>query len=473
MSLSDFLACDISNDFGLSVDTLAHWIATTDKYTARFNVWCNDDENTCKEVLNAVAANGMSPALFVAKELAEGYSSYGGGLGWHNHTYPQGNYLEDAKYVSSYTVNLDCSGFTPSWIDAGNPVECVPADVQTAGNAEYASWGNQTIGKKYCAMTAAAAWGTWYPAALSASVNGVANYANPIQQCYDLIFGTLGGTINGNSVNDGITSGGESGNNKQETTTTVTIDMSEIREKVKQAIEDIFNRNIQSLSPMYASNGKITLNMIMNQLTKANINPDELQKIIDIIQDVTKEVTSSTDSNGAAGDNAGTNAGNGTVTSGNSEKVNTALTALKGQIGNMLGDGQCYSLSAWYSVQISGYSCQYSVSGTMLTAVGDTYNAHSLHLGWQWSQAGAQVIDFKGKSVSPSDCKAGDIFCIEAYQGAPVYTQQWGHTGVIESIDGDTITVLEQNYAGHQWCEERQYNATQFCATISGLVRWN
>lgn len=471
MGLSEFLACDISNDFGLSTDKLAKWISTTSKYTARFNVWCNDDYNTCKEVLDNVAAQGMSPALFVAKELAEGYSQYGGGLGWHNHTYPQGNYLQDAIYVASYTVNLDGSQHTPSWIDAGNPVECVPASVQAAGNAEYASWGNNTIGKKYCAMTAAATWGTWYPAALSASVNGVANYANPIQQCYDLIFGELGGTINGSSVGDGITSGGASGNEKQEITTTVTIDMSEIREKVKTAIQDIFNRNIQGLSPMFASNGKITLQMIMNQLTKADINPDELQKIIDIIQDVTKDVTTTVDNSG--GDNVGTVAGNGTVTSGNSEKVTNALNALKAQIGNMLGDGQCYSLSAWYSVQISGYSCQYSVAGTMLTAIGDTLNAHNLHLGWQWSQAGAQVIDFKGKAVSSSDCKAGDIFCIEAYQGAPVYTQQWGHTGVIESIDGDTITVLEQNYAGHQWCEERQYNATQFCATISGLVRWN
>lgn len=468
MSLKDFLDCDISSTFGLSTDDVAKWISSTSRYTSRFNVYFNDDYASCKKVLDIVAECGMSPAVFAAKECVEGYAMWG----WHNHTTRHGDYYEDARFVASYTVNLDCSGLTPAWDDGGvGTYNVVPADVQAKGNAEYAAWGNQTIGKKYCAMTAAAAWGTWYPQALQASVNGVQNYGNAIQQVFDIIFGEMGGTIDGATV-DGVTSGGAA-NTTQPSQTTVTVDMSKIREEVKKAIEDIFNRNIQSLSPMFASNGKITLQMVMNQLTKANINPDELQKIIDIIKDVTQTVDSSTNTSGSAGDNAGTNAGNGNISTGNSDKVQKGLNALASVIGQHIGSGQCYALSAWYSSQVSGYSCDYSVSGNMLTAIGDTMNAKNLHLGWQWSQAGAQAIDYTGKDCPVSDIKAGDIFTLAAYMGAPVYTGVWGHTGIIKSVDANTIVVYEQNYAGHEYCEERSYNAAAFAATIQGLVRWN
>lgn len=465
MALSDFLACKIGNDFGLSVEDCAKWIGSTTRFTSRFNKYFNDDYASCVKVLNIVKDCGMSPALFTAKECVEGYAMWG----WHNHTVRHGDYYEDARYVANYTVTLDGSTLTPAWDDGGvGTYNVVPADVQAKGNAEYASWPNDCIGKKYCAMTAAATWGTWYPQALQASVNGVQNYGNAIQQVYDIIFGEMGGTLNGANVSDGITSGGGSANT--EVTTTTTVSMEEVRKKVKEAIENVFNRNIQNLSPMYASNGKIAIKHIMN-MVKADIEPDTLKEIIKIIEDVT--VNSTTSSKGEAGDNAGTSAGDGNVTTGNSDKVNSALNAVAGILGQCVGTGQCYSLSAWYSVQISGYTCGAGVSGNYLTAIGDTYNACNLHTGWQWSQAGAQTIDYTGKDCPVSDIKAGDIFTIAPYMGAPVYTGVWGHTGIIKSVDANTIVVYEQNYAGHQYVEERSYSASAFASTIQGLVRWN
>lgn len=445
--IRDFMACKIGDTFDITNDYLANWISTTTRYTSRFNVWCNDDKATCKTVLDAVKECGMSPALFVAKECVEGYNA---SWGWHNHTTPQGNYLQDAKFVASYTVGLDGSQQTPAWDDPGaGTVGVVPASVQAEGNAEYASWGNDTIGKKYACMTAASAWAIWYPQALQASVNGVQNYGNPLQQCYDLIFGEWGGKMNGETVDSGITSGGASN-----TTTDTKAD----KQAVKEAILKLFDNKIQQISPQYASNGKISIQLMFNGMMKPDITDEALSEIVTTIN--------GSSTSGGAGDNAGTSAGNGTVSSGNSEKVQKALEALAGQIGNTLGSGQCYAMSAWYAVQISGYTCDYSVPGTMLSAIGDTYNACNLWSGWQWSQAGAQV-------AGNSDIKAGDIFCIKPYYGQPFVTGVWGHTGVVEKIEGGVVTVLEQNYAGRQYVVRNTYSESVFKDAVSGWVRWN
>ncbi|MEW6855864.1 phage tail protein, partial [Streptococcus iniae] len=55
---------------------------------------------------------------------------------------------------------------------------------------------------------------------------------------------------------------------------------------------------------------------------------------------------------------------------------------------------------------------------------------------------------------------------IKANAGGPVYTSGWGHTVVIKAISGDTLTVLEQNFAGHQYVEERTYSASAYLGVV-------
>lgn len=65
-----------------------------------------------------------------------------------------------------------------------------------------------------------------------------------------------------------------------------------------------------------------------------------------------------------------------------------------------------------------------------------------------------------------ADLIPGAIANIKANAGGPVYTSGWGHTVVIKAISGDTLTVLEQNFAGHQYVEERNYSASAYLGVV-------
>lgn len=459
-TLKKMLSCDIGSTFGITNEQLAKWISTTSQYTARFNVWLGDDYNKCLRVLEIVQGQGMSPALFVAKELAEGYSSYGGGLGWHNHTYPKGDPYVDAQFVANYTVTLDGTQHWPSWIDYGNPVNCVPQSVQDAGNAEYASWGNQTIGKKYCAMTAAAAWGTWYPAALSASVNGVANYGNPLQQCADFIFDTMGGTFDGQ-----VATGGDSGgkNDTGSITTEVNVDMSEARENVKKAIQEIFNDNLSKLSDSYYTNQTLTAFRYGN-IENLEIDENKVNDIINIIKDVKKEVTVDTGSKDENGNYKPPTDGS---ISGNARDVSDALQTMVNQLGTAYGSGQCYALSGYFAGIVCGYTCDYSTGFPIMTAVGDTMCASNLWSGWDWGSYGwAQVSE-----PSVSQFVPGAIWSMKGGLGDPFYTvAPWGHTGIVLANDGATITIIEQNAYPNYVSQKRTFDAYTFANACTGLV---
>lgn len=462
------LSARADNDFGVSEDTLINWFVQQAGAKPVMNSYGVNADNLKTTYIPAIKEANISPQWFLMYTVTEG----GGAGNWINH------YMSDTS-----TTGLGClkddlqylNGVLDTWYPVAlSAPECYAAteDNEGACQAFYNSLPNGTIGDAYMPSTMAGnAWVWCYNYCHTHRGSApLVYFGNP----YDDHIATvesLGGNFDGigtgsNDRNEGTGTG--SGNNQQ--TTTVTVDMSAIREEVKKAIQDIFNRNIQSLSPMFASNGKITLQMIMNQLTKADINPDELQKIIDIIKDVTQTVTTGTGSESGSANGGGSGNNDTSPIEGVSEKVQNALNAVAGVIGQYIEGGQCYGLSSWYSRQICGLGTMFGY-GDCLQAVGDTLNAHSIHLGWNWAAVGAKTKNYKGVTCPVSDLKVGAIWAMAAYQGGSFGTTQYGHTGIIKAINGDTVVVYEQNRLGHP-VEENTYNATDFANTLDGLIWW-
>ena len=181
-SVKKFLEHKVSDGFGCSREK----IVAGCKDFGRFKHWLGSDETKINQLLDEVEKAGMSAELFAAKEREEGFNPE---LGWHNHTYIKGDPIEDAKFVVSYTLGVsEEEGHHPAWDDPyGGTVGVVPQSVMDEGNAHYATLGSGTIGRAYIAMTAAATWEMYYPEALSASVNGVKDYDDPLSGVMRLI----------------------------------------------------------------------------------------------------------------------------------------------------------------------------------------------------------------------------------------------------------------------------------------------
>ena len=188
--IDKFIHSNLNDDFGLSVDDLVGKV----KGIGRFSAWCGNNSSQIKQVLNAVKSIGVSPALFAAYEKNEGYNP---SWGWLNHTSPQGNYLNDAKFVARKLVSQSRQAGSPSWIDQGNPVDFVPASVKSKGNYDFSHhMKNGKVGRAYIPLTAAATWAAYYPEGLKASYNRVQNYGNPFLDAANTIL-AWGGKIDG------------------------------------------------------------------------------------------------------------------------------------------------------------------------------------------------------------------------------------------------------------------------------------
>ena len=180
-NVKKFLEHKVSDSFGCSRDK----IVAGCKNFGRFKYWLGSDETKINQLLDEVEKAGMSAELFAAKEIQEGYNS---SWGWHNHTTPQGDPIEDAKYVVQYTLGVSEGEYSLAWDDpGGGTVGVVPQSVRDEGDTHYATLSQHTIGRAYLAMTAAAVWAMYYPDALKASVNGVQDYSDPISGVMDLI----------------------------------------------------------------------------------------------------------------------------------------------------------------------------------------------------------------------------------------------------------------------------------------------
>lgn len=146
-------------------------------------------------------------------------------------------------------------------------------------------------------------------------------------------------------------------------------------------------------------------------------------------------------------------------------KTKSVLDALTAKKGQLIGSGQCYALSAWYAQSIGGPGLGGGVT-SLRGLIGAGMSASQIGTDYNWAQFGWKVV----VPNKVADLIPGSIANIKAnFNGGFLNTTGWGHTVVIKAISGDTLTVLEQNFAGHQYVEERTYSASAYLGAIQTL----
>lgn len=147
-------------------------------------------------------------------------------------------------------------------------------------------------------------------------------------------------------------------------------------------------------------------------------------------------------------------------------KTKTVLNNATGLKGRRVGSGQCYALSAWYAMNIGGPWLGGGVTNGFKGLIGAGAAASHIGEDYNWSQFGWKMV----RPSQVSHLIPGSIANIKAnFNGGFLNTTGWGHTVVIKAISGDTLTVLEQNFAGHQYVEERTYSASAYLGAIQTL----
>ncbi|BAH82109.1 glucosaminidase domain-containing protein [Streptococcus dysgalactiae] len=169
--------------------------------------------------------------------------------------------------------------------------------------------------------------------------------------------------------------------------------------------------------------------------------------------------------NNGAMDNVDNQFKNGGSTSQNTTqiaaKTKAVLAEANGLKGQRVGSGQCYALAAWYAMKLDGPGLNGGVT-SFRGLIGAGAAAAQIGTDYNWAQ-------FGWKSFAPSkvsDLAAGSIVNIRANSGAPVYTGGWGHTVIVKSLSGDTLTVLEQNFNNVQVVQEHTYSASAYLRTV-------
>ena len=248
----DFGNAKINESFGISDDVLVKYVQNNVPGSRWWRYW-KDDEAKIRETFDIVRKNGMSAALLVVKEKAEGVGFTNNDIdGWGNHyDKPDPNPLADLANYAQVTVKTSNStSYNPAWIDAGYPVNCVPEKVIREGNEDFSKTPLGTIKRAYVPMTAASTWAYYYPQALNASVNGISNYGNPMQQCTDYL-NEMGAKITGTggSGSGGSTPPGDNNDvkpgvpdqNKPLENSGGSIDSTSIFNAIKKAINEILD----------------------------------------------------------------------------------------------------------------------------------------------------------------------------------------------------------------------------------------
>lgn len=146
-------------------------------------------------------------------------------------------------------------------------------------------------------------------------------------------------------------------------------------------------------------------------------------------------------------------------------KTKSVLDALTAKKGQLIGSGQCYALSAWYAMSLGGPGLGGGVT-SLRGLIGAGMAASQIGTDYNWAQFGWKVV----VPNKVADLIPGSIANIKAnFNAGFIITGGWGHTVVIKAISGDTLTVLEQNFAGHQYVEERTYSASAYLGAIQTL----
>ena len=144
-----------------------------------------------------------------------------------------------------------------------------------------------------------------------------------------------------------------------------------------------------------------------------------------------------------------------------------ALNELASLVGKTVGNGQCYAVSAWFSYKLNGAGLGCGL-GSFSGLVGSGIRACDIGTDYSWGNFGWGV---EGSGFSNKNIVAGTILNIKPNYGAPWYTGYYGHTVVVESVNGDTVTVLQQNYAGKQYVTRDKYSLSAIIPSIQTLVQ--
>lgn len=134
--------------------------------------------------------------------------------------------------------------------------------------------------------------------------------------------------------------------------------------------------------------------------------------------------------------------------------VNEALNNVRAQVGSgvSVGNGECYALASWYERMISPDATVGLGAGVgwVSGAIGDTISAKNIGSSYNW-QANGWTVSTSGPF------KAGQIVTLGATPGNP-----YGHVVIVEAVDGDRLTILEQNYGGKRYPVRNYYSAASY-----------
>lgn len=152
-----------------------------------------------------------------------------------------------------------------------------------------------------------------------------------------------------------------------------------------------------------------------------------------------------------------------TVVTNVATKVKAALAALERNKGVRLGNGQCYGLVSYYVHQIGGPGL--GAGYAMHDLISGGWGAAYIGTDFNWSKHGWKV---KTSGIAVSDLQAGVVANIKP-NNAWAGTGSAGHTAVVKSVSGSNIVIIEQNYAGRQYCLQNTYNINQYLSCLQSI----
>ncbi|WP_461220981.1 phage tail tip lysozyme [Lactococcus cremoris] len=144
------------------------------------------------------------------------------------------------------------------------------------------------------------------------------------------------------------------------------------------------------------------------------------------------------------------------------------LEHLKAILGQRIGNGQCYGLSAEYSGFLGGCGLgagtQYGLSH--VSGNGSTSAAADIGIAYNWSEVGWKVI----KNPAYKDLVVGAImnYARGGHVGSWYADDTYGHTGIIRGLENGKIQTYEQNTEKGQICAEleREYYSPSDISSI-------
>lgn len=148
---------------------------------------------------------------------------------------------------------------------------------------------------------------------------------------------------------------------------------------------------------------------------------------------------------GTEGGNEGTggNTEEGTPKPPVTPKGDKGLKHLESLLGQWVGNGQCYGLSAEYSGFLGGAGMGAGTKYSFSHVIGNTMNASDIGSAYDWGSLGWKVI----KNPRYNQLVVGSI--INWSNGGRVGSwyadPQYGHTGIIRSLKNNKIQTYEQN----------------------------